>query len=149
MAQLGGLFLMMLCFPFGGNPCPAQWCSISYPICDLANDLIHDPTCDQSDMMACYLDGLPIPDRSGMVRTFAKANDMVFNVPNNPIVAAYCYIDDLCTMCVDLELNAKGCTAAVALVLDVVDRPLDPYDPLMWDALLSIEKLQGEVDDLH
>jgi hypothetical protein len=32
IAQLDVLLFMMVCFPFGGKPCPAQWCAMSEPI---------------------------------------------------------------------------------------------------------------------
>jgi hypothetical protein len=81
LAQLDGMLYIMLYFPFGGKPCPAQWCTISAPICDLTNELIHHPTWDRSSMLSCYSDVQP--DRSSMVSPFADAKDLAFNIPRN------------------------------------------------------------------
>jgi hypothetical protein len=64
--QLDGMLYMMLRFPFGGA-FPAQWCTITEPIFDLANEMIHYPTWNQSSLLSCYSDVLPVPDRSSMV----------------------------------------------------------------------------------
>jgi hypothetical protein len=144
LAQLDGLLLIWS--PFGGKPCPAQWCTISEPICDLANEMIHDPTWDQSSMSSCYSDVLPMPYRSSMVGPFADAKELDLNIPRNPISAVDCYIDNLCTICVDLDSNADRCAASVGLAVAVVvvGRLLDSDDPLQRDAPLSLKKLQGE-----
>jgi predicted DsbA family dithiol-disulfide isomerase len=79
-----------------------------------------------------------------MVGPFADAKDMAFNIPRNPIGAVDCYIDYLCTICVDLDSNAERCASAFGLAVEVVGRPFDLDDSLPRDALLSLKKLQGE-----
>jgi hypothetical protein len=144
LAQLDGLLFMMLRFPFCGKPCPAQWCTISEPICDLANELIHDALWSPSNLRSCYDEALPEPDRSHLETPFEAALPLAFHIPKNAVGAVDCYIDDFCSICVDINDNAERCAAAVALALDIVGRPLDPLDALPREALLSLKKLKGE-----
>jgi hypothetical protein len=79
-----------------------------------------------------------------MIGPFADSKNMAFNISKNPIGAVDCYIDDLCTIYVNLDSNAERCAATVGLALDVTGRPLYLDDPLPLGALLSLKKLQGE-----
>jgi hypothetical protein len=143
-SQLNGLLFMMLRSPFDGKPCPTQWCTISEPICVLANELIHDALWSPSNLRSCYDEVLPEPDRSHSETPFEAALPLAFHIPKNAVGAVDCYIDDLCLICVDIDDNTEMCAAAVALVLDVVGRPLDPLDALPCEALLSMKKLKRE-----
>jgi hypothetical protein len=49
---------------------------------------------------------------------------------------------DLCSIFVDMDINSERRAAAFALALDAVGRPVDPYDHLPRDPLLSLRKLQ-------
>jgi hypothetical protein len=87
MAHLDGLLFMMLRFPFGGKPCPAQWCMISEPICDLENELIHDASWYPNDLQSCYESILPYPDRALSDIPFEDVKPLAFNIPKNAVTA--------------------------------------------------------------
>jgi hypothetical protein len=134
LAQLEGLLFTKLRFPFGGKPCPAQWCTISEPIYDLANELIHNASWSQSNLRPCHDEVLPEPDRSHSETPFEEALLLAFHI----------YINDLYSICVAIDDSTERCAAAVALALDVVGCPLGLLDTLPREALLSLKKLKGE-----
>jgi hypothetical protein len=69
-------------------------------------------------------------DHSSIVGPFSEAQELAFNIPPNPIRVVDWCIDDLFSICVDIDMNADQCAAVVALALDVVGRPVNPDDPL-------------------
>jgi hypothetical protein len=129
---------MVLRFPFRGKPFPAQWCTISELICDLANELIHDASWSPSNLRSCYDEVLPEPGRSHSETQFEAAFLLAFHVLKNAVGAVDCYINELCSICIDIDDNAERCAASVALVLDVVGRPLDPLDSLPREAINDV-----------
>jgi hypothetical protein len=136
--QLDRLLFMMSRFPFRGKPCPAQWCTISEPICDLATELIHEAYWSPDSLRSCYDSVLPVPDRAHSDTPFTDALPLAFSIPKNAVGSVNCSI------CVDIDDNAERCASRVALALDVVGCPLALNDPLARDALISSKKLQGE-----
>jgi hypothetical protein len=83
---------------------------------------------------------LPAPDRTHSDTQFEEALPLAFSIPKNAVDALDCYIDDLCSICIDINENGEMCAAAVTLTFDVVGRPLDPQDPLLHDALANKKK---------
>jgi hypothetical protein len=139
VAQLDGLLLMMMRLPFGEKPCPAQWCTILEPICDLANELIHNVSWSPANLQSCYDLVLPEPDRTHSDTQFEETLPLVFRIPKNAVGAIDSYIDDLCSIYFDIDDNVERCVAAVAPALDVVGRPLDQQDTLPRHSLFSLK----------
>jgi hypothetical protein len=141
--QLEGLLLMMLCFPFGGKLRPSQWCSIYEPICDLENELIQDPTWSRKTLKSWYDNVILVPDRTLTSGEFTAAKPLAFNISISTTGSISCYINDICTICMEMGSNAKRCAMAVTLALDAAGPPLDVDDRLLHE-VLALKKLHDE-----
>ena len=141
---LGDIALVALRLTFGGSPCPSLWCTISEICTDLANDLM---TCDDWDPRELHSDHahmIPPPCFISDDVPFASAKSLLVDVPVNIHGKADCYVDDISTICLDLDDNIERCRQAVPFAIDLMGRPVESAEPLPRDNLLAIKKLLGE-----
>ncbi|MGH7974512.1 MAG: hypothetical protein ACREBR_03205, partial [bacterium] len=131
---------------FGAMSGPNNWSCISEMICDLANDIIQTEKSewDYRTVKSPHLEIIPALYRLQDHLPFHQAADANVNLPPNDKGLVDCYIDDLISICLDLEDKAARCSAAVVLALHTMGRPVQLYEPIPRDDLLSFKKLFGE-----
>jgi hypothetical protein len=86
----------------------------------MTNELIYDASWSPTDLQPGYDSFFPDPDRTLSDTPFEKAKPLAFNIPKNAVGAVDCYIDDLCSICVDINNNAEWCARSVSLAHDMV-----------------------------
>ena len=140
-----GILYAALRATFGGAAFPSLWSCHSEMICDLANDLLQCPEWDYKQLHSPLQHLLPAPDRNYPVDVaFAEALPLAVNVPVNDNGTVEDYIDDMPTVCLDLNEAPERCTAAVPLALHLAGRPVASAEPLDRQPLLAVSKAQGE-----
>ena len=75
---------------------------------------------------------------------FVSAKSLLVDVPVNIHGKADCYIDDISTICLDLDDNIKRCRHEVPFAIDLMGRPVESAEHLPRDDLFAIKKLLGE-----
>lgn len=126
---------------FGGRPCPSEWGIISESVCDLANDIMRCPEWDPLTLHHPVAHLIPPPSNLPDSMPFADVMPTIVSVEYNDWGQADVYIDDTCTVCVDLKDNALCCSNVVPLAIHLVGRPIAPDEPLPREALTALNKL--------
>jgi hypothetical protein len=112
--------LVSLRLPFGGAPCPSDFCVVSDVITDTINDLLAcdewDPSSISSQFLAKIPDEISLPDSL----PFATARDLSVVLPDDYHGKADCFVDDIISCAVDdgdnlLRLKAAACTVIHAI----------------------------------
>ena len=104
-------------------------------------------TCDDWDPCELHSDHahmIPPPCFISDDVPFASAKFLLMDVPVNIHGKADCYVDDISTICLDLDNNIERCRQAVPFAIDLMGRPVESAEPLPRDNLLAIKKLLGE-----
>ena len=141
---LDDIALVALRLTFGGTPCPSLWCIISELCTDLANDLLACKDWDPLEIHSANAHLIPPPCYLDDEVPFAPAEPLQIDVPVALHGKADCYVDDIGSVCLDLNDNVERCRHAVPLAIDLLGRPIDATDSLPRDDLLAIKKLLGE-----
>ena len=66
------------------------------------------------------------------------------DVPANIHGKDDCYVDDISTICLNLDDNIEHCRCAVPFAIDLMGHPIDSAELLPHDYLLAAKKLLGE-----
>ena len=109
--------LIPLRLPFGGSPCPSDFCVVSDMITDAINDLLCNDDWDPSMVHSNYVSKIPAAIPSPIDIPFAKGRKLSVTMPDDDDGAADCFIDDIITIAVDLGDNLKRITAAPCTVI--------------------------------
>lgn len=143
------LILMALRLTFGGAPCPSEWGEMSETICDLTNAILSDSSWDPKLMRSPNQDLVPkepmLPDTVG----FGEARQLFVDIPINPRGKNEVFIDDNCTLGVDLPGtdNVLCVESAAMLAIYAVARPKHKDEPIPreWmEALISWQQKQEQ-----
>ena len=112
--------LIALRLPFGGSPCPSEFCLISDIITDVINDLMADPSWDPKAIRSDYIHKIPPPSRLPSDIPFAPA--LPTSVPNleGTRCSADVFIDDIITVGVDVNDNLERLKAGPCTVMHAI-----------------------------
>ena len=141
---LGGIALVDLCLTFGGTPCLSLRCIISEICTDLANDLQACDDWDPRELLSDHAHMIPPPCFISDDVPVASAESLLMDSPVNIHGKADFYVDDISTICLDLDEHIEHCRHAVPFAIDLMDRPVESAEPLPHDDLLVAKKLLGE-----
>ncbi len=137
--------LLALRLTFGGKPGPSEWCTISEPICDLANEILNCEEWDPSTLHSPHQHRIPTASTMDPSIPFAKARPMMVNVPLEPHGKCDQYIDDTATVGIDHdEESRKRLEAAMMLATFIVAREVAEDEGVIRDDIMSFEKMQAE-----
>ena len=97
------LAILVLRLTFGGSPCPYEWGVISESVCDLAMAILHSNDWNPFELKSML--GCLVPQVKYIHEDvpFAEGKDLIVEVPVNPKGTTDVYIDDNCSLCVDVE----------------------------------------------
>ena len=109
--------LIPLRLPFGGAPCPADFCVVSDMITDTINDLMRNPEWDPSLVHSDYVRNIPAAKTCPDTIPFAPGRTLSVPLPENDDSSADCFIDDIISAAVDIHDNLQRITAAPCTVI--------------------------------
>jgi hypothetical protein len=115
---------------FGGSPNPSRWSDLSEMGCDLANDLIRDPTWTPQEFVKYLPTTVPIPNRGDTTTPFQPAKPMAVAVPSNDEGKCDVFIDDYLLMTPDFSNQADRAAILLPLIISLLARPPDANEPL-------------------
>ena len=95
--------LLSLRLPFGGSPCPSEFCLLSDLLTDAINDLMACECWDPNELHSDYLEKIPSPTSLPSDIPFEQAKDLSVKIPEGDICKADVFIDDIITMGVDTK----------------------------------------------
>ena len=112
--------LLSLRLPFGGSPCPSEFCLISDIMNDTRNDLLACPQWNPIETRSNYVTKIPPPTRLPTEIPFARAKET--SVPNleGGKCSADVFIDDIITVGVDIGDNLERITAGPCTVMHAI-----------------------------
>jgi hypothetical protein len=138
--------LTALRLTFGGAPCPAEWGEMSETICDLANAILSDP--DWNPRLLCSPNQGLVPKEPSLPDDvpFAEARPLFVDIPINPRGKNEVFIDDNCTLGVDLPGtdNLLCVESAAMLAIHAVARPRHENEPIPREWMEALNKLAAE-----
>ena len=141
---IGDLAYLLLRLPFGAAAAPAEFCVASEIVCDVANDLLADPTWDPSVTHTPYHPLLPSPALIDDESPFATALPLDVTPPHVSDTCCDVYIDDLITVGLYIQASLLRLLSAVAVAIHCIFRPLHVQEQHIRSHVLSLRKLAGE-----
>ena len=112
--------LLSLRLPFGGSPCPSEFCLLSDIITDVINDLLKcehwDPNTTRSDYIYKIPKAVGLPDSI----PFAQAKNLSISIPEDDSCCADVFIDDIITIGVDIKNNLHKIAAAPSTIMHAI-----------------------------
>jgi hypothetical protein len=109
--------LIPLRLPFGGSPCPSDFCVVSDIITDTINDLMSNPAWDPQEVASNYVTKIPRAKPLPPDIPFATGRKLSVPLPDDDHASADCFIDDIITSAVDINDNLQRITAAPCTVI--------------------------------
>ena len=109
--------LLSLRLPFGGSPCPSEFCLLSDVITDVINDLLVSDEWIPKNLHSHYLRKIPKPKALGESVPFATAKEMSVRIDEGDICKADVFIDDIITVGVDVKDHLLRIMAAPSTVM--------------------------------
>jgi hypothetical protein len=132
---------MMLWLTFGGASCPSEWGSIAESICNLANAILLSNNWDSLSLQspAQHL----VPDKIMLDDDipFGIGQDLIVDIPVDPRGTANLYIDDFCSLMVDIDDSITCLERAPLLALGSAAREGAEIEPLPCDDISALQKL--------
>ena len=109
--------LIPLRLPFGGAPCPSDFCVVSDIITDAINDLMDNPVWDPSEVHSPYLTQIPKAIALDNTIPFAPGRSLSVDLPDSDSGNADCFVDDIITTAVDINDNLQRIMAAPCTII--------------------------------
>ena len=138
------LLLVSLRLPFGGAPCPAEFCLISDVITDTVNDLLEDTSWNHNTVRSEYTAEIPEAQPLPPDIPFAKARELSVDIPVSLCGKADVYIDDVVTCAVDVGDNLERIKAAPCTVIHAVAHKASGNTHLKRQGFISDDKTEAE-----
>ena len=112
--------LIPLRLPFGGGPCPSEFCVLSDVITDTTNDLLACKEWVPGEVRSGYTTEIPAPRRLPTDIPFAQALPTSVEIEEGDICKADVFIDDLITVGVDVGDNLQRIIAAPCTIMHAI-----------------------------
>ncbi len=140
------LGIIMLCFTFGGTPCPFKWNILAESIRDLANEILFNNNWNPLTNYAPSQHLVPSIDIVDASIPFTEGADLIVNIPVDPRGIGDVYIDDLiqATVVIEGTNNAIRCEHATLLAIDTCAHSKHPNEPIPRKDIEAWNKLQAE-----
>ena len=144
--KLKGKFyiLVSLRLPFGGSPCPSDFCLVSDVITDTINDLLASKTWNPDEIQSVYTKNIPVPKPQPTSIPFAKARSLSVPLTDEPDGKADVFVDDIMSITVDKDDNLKRLMTAPCTVIHAVAHKATGKTHLTRQDLISDEKNEAE-----
>ena len=144
--EFGGekFILIPLRLPFGGSPCPSDFCVVSDVITDAINDLMGNPAWDPSQIHSSYVDKIPAAKLAPHDIPFAPGRPLCVQLPDNDDASADCFVDDIITSAVDVADNLQRITAAPCTVIHALAHTASADTHIQRNNMIADDKNEAE-----
>ena len=144
--KLNGSFyiLVSLRLPFGGAPCPSDFCLVSDVITDTINDLLASKTWDPQVIKSDYIVNIPSPRAEPASEPFAVARSLSVPIFDEPDGKADVFVDDIMSITVDSGNNLEKLMAAPCTVIHAIAHSANGKTHIKRQDLISDEKNEAE-----
>ena len=144
--KMNGKFyiLVSLRLPFGGSPCPSDFCLVSDVITDTINDLLACPSWDPTKIKSDYVKNIPEPRPLPIDIPYAKARSLSVPLTQEPCAKADVFVDDIMSITVDIGDNLIRLATAPCTVIHAMAHAADGKTHLLRQDLISAEKNEAE-----
>ena len=136
--------LLALRLPFGGSPCPSEFCLVSDIIADIINDLLAHDSWDPYWVHSSFVKHIPGPKALPEDVPYAPALDT--SVPNmeGDRCSADVFIDDVITIGVDIGNNIEKLMAAPCTVMHALAHASEGETHLPRQNFIASDKNEAE-----
>ena len=136
--------LISLRLPFGGSPCPPDFCIASDIITDTINDLLACENWNQRKVASKYVAKIPREKRLDRSIPFAKARELSVNIPADDSGKADCFVDDIISCAVDIGDNLEKLIAAPCTVIHAFAHKATSPSIIPRQNIISDDKNEAE-----
>ena len=137
--------LISLRLPFGGSPCPNDFCTFSDIVVDCVNDLLECEEWDETKVFSEFIKNIPPPEPLSDDIPFAEARDLCVEMPIEDRGKCDGYIDDLMSVCVDIGNNLARLIAAPCTIIHAFSHAATVNDAfLSREDMVAIDKCVAE-----
>ena len=136
--------LIPLRLPFGGAPCPADFCVVSDIITDTINDLMRNPAWDPLLVHSAYVSNIPAAKICPSNIPFAAGRELSVQLPDNDDASADCFIDDIITAAVDVNDNLQRITAAPCTIIHALAHSAETTTYIRRQNMIADDKNEAE-----
>ena len=138
------LLLVSLRLPFGGSPCPPDFCLFSDVITDTINDLLEDKSWDPMEVASDYTTRIPQEKKLDSSIPFATARALSVDVPCTLAGKADVFIDDIIACAVHLGDNLERIKAAPCTVIHAIAHQAEGETHLQRQNFISEDKNEAK-----
>ena len=136
--------LIPLRLPFGGAPCPSDFCVISDVITDTINDLMENQAWIPADVHSNYVSHIPAAIAIKDDIPFVQGRPLSVTLPANDNGAADCFVDDIITIAVDVDDNLQRATAAPCTVIHALAHSSSTHTSVIRQNMIADDKNEAE-----
>ena len=136
--------LISLRLPFGGSPCPNEFCLVSDITTDCINDVLACPDWNPAKVQSTYTKKIPAAVMLDKSTPFAQAKDLSVTLPDEDQGKTDCFVDDLITVAVDLGNNLECINAAPCTVIHAMAHHTSGKTHVIRQNMISDEKNEAE-----
>jgi hypothetical protein len=136
--------LISLRLPFGGSPCPAEFCLVADLITDAINDLMNCEGWDPQDIKSDYVKMIPKEISLPCEIPFAKACKLSVPLEEEDTCKADVFIDDVITICVDIGNNLERVKAAPCTIMHAIAHKNTGKDYVPRQNFIAEDKNEAE-----
>ena len=132
--------------PFGGSPCPNDFCLLSDIITDTINDLLACEDWNHQLVCSDYIDKIPKAKRLNKEVPFAQARELSVTLPIEDKGKADVFIDDIISVAPDINENLDRLRAASCTVLHAIAHKSSRHSQcsIKRDNLIADDKNEAE-----
>jgi hypothetical protein len=112
--------LISLRLPFGGSPCPSEFCLLSDMITDAVNDLMNCKIWNPFELRSDYVEMIPPANSLPDEIPFGTAKEMSIELPDDELCKSDVFIDDIISVGVDIDDNLERIIAAPCTIMHAV-----------------------------
>ena len=136
--------ILSLRLPFGGSPCPNDFCLMSDVITDTINDLLACSDWNHKEIHSAYFAKIPAAKPSDKSIAFGQAKPFSISMPDEDSGKADCFIDDIISCCVDIGDNLERLMTAPCTILHAVATNSSGDSSIKRDNLIADDKNEAE-----
>ena len=136
--------LLSLRLPFGGSPCPSEFCLVSDVITDVINDLMDCKQWDPFSISSDYVKQIPAPSKLPSEVPFGKAMELSIEIPEETECKSDVFVDDIITFGVDKGDNLQRIMAAPCTVMHALAHKVDGKSHVKRDNFIADDKNEAE-----
>ena len=130
--------------PFGGSPCPPDFCLLTDMICDTINDVLLCDDWDESKVFSDFSNFVPADEELDENIPFCEAKSLAVQIEPNDKGYFDVYIDDFIGITVDIGNNKARLKAVPGTVIDAVSHRAKEELDIKRENMVAKDKCEAE-----